>query len=64
MHDGVFKTLEEVIDFLDKGGGANAHLSQLVRPLNLSAEEKHDLIEFLKALAGEPIKIALPKLPK
>jgi cytochrome c peroxidase len=64
MHDGVFKTLEEVIDFLDEGGGPNAHLSQLVRPLNLSAEEKHDLIEFLKALAGEPIKIALPKLPK
>ncbi len=64
MHDGVFKTLEEVIEFLDKGGGANPHLSQLVRPLNLSADEKHDLIEFLKALTGEPIKIVPPKLPK
>lgn len=64
MHDGVFKTLEEVIEFLDKGGGANPHLSQLVRPLNLSAEEKRDLIEFLKALTGEPIKIVPPKLPK
>ena len=64
MHDGVFKTLEEVIEFLDKGGGANPHLSQLVRPLNLSAEEKRNLIEFLKALTGEPIKIVPPKLPK
>jgi cytochrome c peroxidase len=64
MHDGVFKTLEEVIEFLDKGGGANAHLSPLMRPLSLSAEEKQDLIEFLKALTGEPIKIVMPKLPK
>lgn len=64
MHDGVFKTLEEVIEFLDKGGGANAHLSPLMRPLSLSGEEKQDLIEFLKALTGEPIKIVMPKLPK
>lgn len=64
MHDGVFKTLEEVIDFLDKGGSANPHLSPLLRPLNLSAEEKQDLIEFLKALTGEQIKIVMPKLPK
>ncbi|MEX5217852.1 MAG: cytochrome-c peroxidase [Nitrospiraceae bacterium] len=64
MHDGVFKTLDEVIDFLDKGGGPNPHLSQLIRPLGLSAEEKHDLVEFLQALTGEPIKIVLPKLPK
>ena len=64
MHDGVFKTLEEVIDFLDKGGSANPHLSPLMRPLNLSAEEKQDLIEFLKALTGEPLKIVMPKLPK
>ena len=64
MHDGVFKTLEEVIDFLDKGGGPNPHLSPLMRPLGLSGEEKRDLIEFLKALDGEPIKIVMPKLPK
>jgi cytochrome c peroxidase len=64
MHDGVFKTLEEVVEFLDKGGGANSHLSPFMRPLGLSAEEKRDLIEFLNALTGEPIKIVMPKLPK
>jgi cytochrome c peroxidase len=64
MHDGVFKTLEEVIDFLDQGGGPNPHLSQLMKPLGLSTEEKTDLVAFLKALTGAPLKIAMPKLPK
>ena len=64
MHDGVFKTLEEVIDFFDAGGGANPNLSPLMKPLGLSGEEKADLLEFLKALTGTPIKVTVPKLPK
>lgn len=64
MHDGAFKTLDEVVDFLNNGGGANPHLSPLVKPLNLTPEEKADLVAFLKALTGEPIKVDLPKLPK
>jgi cytochrome c peroxidase len=63
MHDGFFKTLEEVIDFLDKGGEPSPNLSPLMKPLGLTAEEKKDLIEFLKALTGEPMKITMPKLP-
>lgn len=64
MHDGVFKTLEEVVDFLDQGGGPNPNLSPMVKPLGLTQQEKADLIAFLKALAGEPIKFEMPKLPK
>jgi cytochrome c peroxidase len=64
MHDGVFKTLEEVVDFLDQGGGQNSNLSPMVKPLGLSKDEKADLIAFLKALAGEPVKFEMPKLPK
>lgn len=64
MHDGAFKTLEEVVEFLDQGGGSNPNLSPLVKPLNLTAEEKSDLVTFLKALAGEPIPFSMPKLPK
>lgn len=64
MHDGVFKTLEEVVDFLDQGGGQNPNLSPMVKPLGLTQQEKADLIAFLKALAGEPIKFEMPKLPK
>lgn len=64
MHDGVFKTLEEVVDFLDQSGGKNPNLSPMLKPLGLSSEEKAELIAFLKALTGEPIKFEMPKLPK
>lgn len=63
MHDGAFKTLEEVVDFLDEGGGANPNLSPLIKKLGLSKEEKADLVEFLKALSPEPVKFVMPKLP-
>ena len=64
MHDGVFKTLEEVIDFLDQGGGQNPNLSPMVKPLGLTQQEKAELIAFLNALTGEKIKFEMPKLPK
>ena len=64
MHDGAFKTLEEVVDFFNAGGGTNSNLSPLVKPLNLTSEEKADLVAFLKALTGEPIPFQLPKIPK
>jgi cytochrome c peroxidase len=88
MHDGAFKTLEEVVDFLDQGGGRswdavnphaghtfmpdyyerigrpNPNLSPLIKPLGLSNDEKADMIAFLKALTGEPIKVEMPTLPK
>ena len=63
MHDGAFKTLEEVIDFLDGGGGQNPAVSPLVKPLGLTRDEKADLLVFLKALTGEPLKMSVPKLP-
>jgi cytochrome c peroxidase len=64
MHDGALKTLEEAVDFLNTGGGANPNLSTLVKPLNLTPEEKTDLVTFLKALTGEAIPFQFPKLPK
>jgi len=64
MHDGAFKTLEEVVDFFDAGGGANPNLSPLVKPLALTADEKTDLVTFMKSLTGAPIPFQLPKLPK
>jgi cytochrome c peroxidase len=63
MHDGVFKTIEEVVDFLNKGGGQNPNLSPRMKVLNLTPEEKTDLLAFLKALTGEAITIDLPTLP-
>lgn len=54
MHDGSQKTLEEVVEFYDKGGEANPHLDPLMTKLNLTKEEKADLVAFLKALDGDP----------
>ena len=55
MHNGVFKTLEEVIDFYDKGGGKGLHIAPSNQSLsfdrlNLTTTEKHDIIRFLKTL--------------
>jgi cytochrome c peroxidase len=62
MHDGVFLSLEEVIEFLDKGGGANPSLSPLMKPLGLTQEEKADLLAFLESLTGAPLTIEPPQL--
>ncbi len=63
MHDGVFKTLDEVIEFLDTGGGPNSNLSPLMKPLRLTDQDKADLVAFLNALTGEPIPFEFPELP-
>ena len=53
MHDGSLKTLEDVVEHYNKGGIKNPWLHQDVRPLNLSDQDKKDLVAFLKALDGE-----------
>ncbi|MBP3959305.1 cytochrome C peroxidase [Gemmata sp. G18] len=90
MHSGDEKTLEQVVDFYDRGGNVNAWLSEKMRDtaaesaytkaraegksvdpavktygptkkpiiplkLNLSTQEKADLVLFLRALNGEPL---------
>lgn len=50
MHDGSLKTLEEVIEFYNKGGGANSNLDPAIHPLKLSPEEMRALAAFLRAL--------------
>jgi cytochrome c peroxidase len=90
MHSGDEKTLEEVVEFYDRGGNVNPFLSEKMRDtaaeaeylkaraagkpvdpavktygpmkkpiiplkLNLTAQEKADLVLFLKALNGDPL---------
>lgn len=64
LHDGSAKTLEEVVELYDRGGVANPNLGPEMKPLGLTAEEKQDLVAFLRTLSGEAPKIAEPKLPK
>lgn len=55
MHNGVYKTLEEVVDFYNRGGGAGLGLqiSNQTLPedrLNLTVYEKKALVSFMKTL--------------
>lgn len=61
MHNGVFQTLEDVIEFYDKGGGDG---NRELKPLGLSADEKRYLKAFLsEALSGADIVIEHPEVP-
>ncbi|BCA53457.1 Cytochrome c551 peroxidase [Nitrospira sp. KM1] len=60
MHDGRFATLEEVVEFYDRGGIVNPHLSNLIIPLGLTDQEKKDLVEYMKALNGEGWQMTAP----
>jgi cytochrome c peroxidase len=53
MHDGSLATLEEVIEFYDRGGNNNPYLDENIVPLHLSPAEKKALLAFLRnALTG------------
>jgi cytochrome c peroxidase len=52
MHDGSIGSLEEVVEFYNRGGSpADPELDKKLTPLNLSETDKQHLVEFLKALS-------------
>jgi cytochrome c peroxidase len=58
LHDGSLATLEDVVEFYNNGGRSKTTdpvpelLSGGIRPLNLSDQQKADLVEFMKALTS------------
>lgn len=55
MHNGVFNTLEEVVDFYNDGGGKGLHIAPSNQSLpfdklDLTKAEKKDIISFMKTL--------------
>ncbi|MEO1991734.1 MAG: cytochrome c peroxidase [Pirellulales bacterium] len=64
MHDGSVATLEEVVEWYDKGGHPNAHLSDKIRPLKLSEQDQVDLVEFMKACTGPTPAVETGRLPE
>ena len=66
MHDGSHKTLEEVVEYYNKGGTDNPQLDEEIFPLELTKDEMSDLIIFLKeGLSSSSYPdIAPPKLPE
>lgn len=54
MHDGAYRTLEEVVWHYDLGGRADPNDDGVeIKPLRLTEGERADLVEFLKALTGQ-----------
>lgn len=64
MHNGMYKTLEEVVDHYNRGGDVKDNLDPNIEPLNLSRQEQADLVEFMKTLTSAPIAITFPQLPQ
>jgi cytochrome c peroxidase len=53
MHNGIFQSLEDVLDFYARGGGTVSGKSSLLQPLELTVQDKRDLLAFLQSLTGE-----------
>jgi cytochrome c peroxidase len=53
MHDGRMTSLQEVVDYYAKGAEKNPFLDEKIHALNLTAENKTDLVAFLESLTGE-----------
>jgi cytochrome c peroxidase len=61
MHNGVFNTLDEVVEFYNNGGGqglkiAPKNQSLPFEQLNLTAAERKDIVNFMKALTDTAAK--------
>ena len=60
MHNGIYKTLDEVIDFYEQGGGAGLGLkvpnqTLAADRLRLTVKEKKEVVEFIRALDNHKI---------
>ena len=59
MHDGSLSTLEEVVQFYNRGGHPHALLDPLIRPLDLSDDDVASLVAFLKSLTGDNLAVLI-----
>jgi len=58
MHNGSMKSLDEVLDFYDRGGNVSNphHVGNLVFPRPFPKADRDDLIAFLKSLTDERVR--------
>ncbi len=64
MHDGSQKTLLEVVEWYAKGGHPNPHLSDKIKKLDLTDQDKADLVAFMEACTGEMPAVERARLPE
>lgn len=64
MHDGSLKTLSDVVDHYDRGGIKRPSLSEEMKPLELTEQEKKDLVAFMEALTSDDRPVVYVQLPR
>lgn len=69
MHNGVFNTLEAVMEFYNEGGGQGRgaqldYQTLAPEPLNLTSQEIADIIAFMKALNDQTVFHAPNEIPR
>lgn len=65
MHNGAYRSLDDVVDFYDRGGGIGIGESLPAqtlssRPLHLTPRERADVVSFLRSLTDTVIVVAKP----
>ncbi|MDP2787748.1 MAG: cytochrome-c peroxidase, partial [Pseudomonadota bacterium] len=65
MHNGMLKTLDDVVEFYNRGGGQSEHANQRseLKALGLNDAEKKALVAFLESLSGDRVVVEAPKMP-
>ncbi|MEW4571023.1 cytochrome c peroxidase [Tautonia sp. JC769] len=64
MHDGSQQTLLEVVEHYAKGGIPNKNLSDKIKPIDLTEQEKLDLVAFMEACTGPLPPVETERLPE
>jgi cytochrome c peroxidase len=65
MHNGSAATLEDVVDLYERGGNVRRpSLSSEITPLELTPQEKRDLVAFMLTLTSEDAEVRVPALPQ
>jgi cytochrome c peroxidase len=64
MHNGMIGTLEAVVEHYNSGGIDRPSRSDLIKPLGLSAQERSDLVEFMRTLTSDSYSTTVPVLPR
>jgi cytochrome c peroxidase len=66
MHNGLYRTLSDVVQHYNQGGGRggfSGSASVRLKPLYLSAQEQADLVAFLETLTGAPLPSEVTHAP-
>jgi cytochrome c peroxidase len=64
FHDGSATTLRDVVDHYVKGGIDHSNLSTSMKPLDLSEQDKQDLVAFMQSLTSRRKAVSVPNLPQ